>query len=185
MPLENSPPFPHNVSNGKPLNNQDIPQNYRGTWSFFFFARTSKNPRPSNVWASSAELWLRGGVFSPLLPHPFLYFKLVVLSLGIIFGSPQPSVGFNIQNGGRTTCQPNTSVLHAYYNGGPVLLRSFSNFHILITSKWGYKWRNFCQISQKCHGWNILVDRGFLLISKLSQTIVCGWYWAHWLLPTN
>ena len=75
MPLENSPPFPHNVSNGKPLNNQDIPQNRRCKWSFFF-ARTSKNPRPSNVWASSAEPWLRGGVFSP--------FSLTPLSLSIL-----------------------------------------------------------------------------------------------------
>ena len=35
----------------------------------------------------------------------------------------------------KQLAQPNTPALQANYNGGPVLLRSFSNFHILITSK--------------------------------------------------
>lgn len=151
----------------------------------FFYARTSKNPRPSNVWGSSAEQWLRGGVFSLLSLTPFSILNSSSSPLESFLARHNPLSASASKMEAEQLTQPNTSALQANYNGGPVLLRSFSNFHILITSKWGYKWRNFYQISQKCHGWNTLGDRGFLLMSKPSQTIVCGWYWAHWLLQAN
>ena len=185
MPLENSPPFPRNVSNGKPLNNQDIPQNYRGTWSLFFSlapARTPVHP----MFGLRQQNYGCVEVYFPLFSlTPFSILNSSSSPLESFLARHNPLSASTSKMEEEQRAQPNTCVLQANYNGGPVLLHSFSNFHILITSKWGYKWRNFCQISQKCHGWNILVDRGFLLISKLSQTIVCGWYWAHWLLPTN
>lgn len=138
MPLENSPPFPHNVSNGKPLNNQDIPQNRRWAWSFFSLApvRTPVHPMFGLRQQNHGSVEVYFPLFS-LTPFSILNSSSSPLESFLARHNPVSASASKME--AEQLAQPNTPVLQANYNGGPVLLRSFSNFHILITSKWGYK----------------------------------------------